>query len=202
MGRVLGVEIVVLSSPPSILLVGGRDLEDHDLCLLHKAQEPCAVAAGRTRFRCAEAHRRRASRRAARRVALPGRGEGSCSEDPILASSTNRCDVKILMGIDAADNVSLSPFDDLRHSQLPDLPCAPQLASPGPECAADMTGHETMEVRPFSGHHRHRRGKALTARRSPGGRQVRGKTRPGRSGVWVRPHQAPHGASLPNGPSL
>ena len=47
MGSVLGVEIVVLAASTPILLVGGRDLEDRDLCLLHGAQEPCAVAAGR-----------------------------------------------------------------------------------------------------------------------------------------------------------
>ena len=35
--------------------------------------------------------------------------------------------------------------------------------------------HETMKVRPFSGH-MHRRGKA-SPRGVPGGRQVRGKTR-------------------------
>ena len=43
MGGVLGVEIVVLAASTPILLVGGRDLEDRDLCLLHEAQEPCAV---------------------------------------------------------------------------------------------------------------------------------------------------------------
>jgi hypothetical protein len=37
MGRVLGVEIVVLAAPTTILLVGGRNLEDRDLRLLHEA---------------------------------------------------------------------------------------------------------------------------------------------------------------------
>ena len=47
MGGVLGVEIVVLAASTPILLVGGRDREDRDLCLLHEAQEPCAVTARR-----------------------------------------------------------------------------------------------------------------------------------------------------------
>src|ERR1700722_8772006 len=47
MGGVLRVEIVVLATPTPILLVRSRDLEDRDLCLLHEAQEPCAIAAGR-----------------------------------------------------------------------------------------------------------------------------------------------------------
>jgi hypothetical protein len=46
-GGVLRVEIVVLATPTSILLVWSRDLEDRDICLLHEAQEPCALAAGR-----------------------------------------------------------------------------------------------------------------------------------------------------------
>src|SRR5271163_2459757 len=171
MGRVLGVEIVVLSSPPSILLVGGRDLEDHDLCLLHKAQEPCAVAAGRLD---SDALKLTEGEHPGEHlaIALPGRGEGSCSEDPILLIDY-RCDVKILMGIDAADNVSLSPFDD-RHSQPPDCHALTGLHR---DRMRGQDSHETMEVRPFSGH-RHRRGKA-----SPQG--VPGRpTGPGKDTTW------------------
>jgi hypothetical protein len=104
MGRVLGVEIVVLSTPTPMLLVRSRDLEDGDLCLLHKAQEPCAVAAGRLD---SDALKLTEGEHPGEHLALalPGRGEGSCSEDPILLID-NRCDVKILMGIDAADNVT------------------------------------------------------------------------------------------------
>ena len=105
MGGVLGVEIVVLATPPPILLVWGRDLEDHDLCLLHEAQEPCAVAAGRLdsdALKLSEG----AHPGEHLAIALPGRGEGSCSEDPILFVD-NRCDVKILVGINAADDVTL-----------------------------------------------------------------------------------------------
>ena len=60
--------------------------------------------------------------------------------------------------------------------------------------------HETMKDRPFSGH-RHRRGKASRQRRS---RAVdRSRERHGWSiGVRVRPHRAPHGASLPVGRSV
>jgi hypothetical protein len=49
-------------------------------------------------------------------IALPGRGEGSRSNDPILFVD-DRCDVKILVGIDAADDATYS-FDN-RHSQPP-----------------------------------------------------------------------------------
>src|SRR5580704_4755780 len=141
MGRVLGVEIVVLSSPPSILLVGRRDLEDHDLCLLHKAQEPCAVAAGRLD---SDALKLTEGKHPGEHlaIALPGRGEGACSEDPILLIDY-RCDVKILMGIDAADNVSLSPFDD-RHSQPPD--CHALTGFTGTECA-DRTVTRPWHIR-------------------------------------------------------
>jgi hypothetical protein len=44
-----------------------------------------------------------------------------------------------------------------------------------PDRMRGQDSHETMKVRPFSGH-RHRRGKA-PPRGVPGGRQVRGKTR-------------------------
>jgi len=60
--------------------------------------------------------------------------------------------------------------------------------------------HETMEVRPFSGH-RHRRGKA-SPQGVPGRSTGPGKDTTWSIWVWVRPHRAPHGASLPNGPSL
>src|SRR5208283_5746520 len=119
-GRVLSVEIVVLSSPTSILLVGGRDLENRDLCLLHKAQEPCAVAASRL-YSDALQLTKGAHPGEHLAIALPGCGEGSCSEDPILLID-NRRDVKILVGVDAAGGVSLSPFDD-RHSLASRLPC-------------------------------------------------------------------------------
>jgi hypothetical protein len=49
-------------------------------------------------------------------IALLSRGEGSRSNDPILFVD-DRCDVKILVGIDAADDRTYS-FDD-RDSQPP-----------------------------------------------------------------------------------
>jgi hypothetical protein len=173
MGGVLRVEIVVLATPTPILLVRSRDLEDRDLCLLHKAQEPCAVAAGRLD---SDALKLTEGEHPGEHlaIALPGRGEGSCSEDPILLID-NRCDVKILMSIDAADNVSLSPFDD-RHSQPPD--CHALTGFTGTECA------DRTVTRPWrSGPSRVTGiGEAKPHRKAfPGGRQVRGKTRPGRS---------------------
>jgi len=49
-------------------------------------------------------------------IALPSRGEGSCSDDPVLFVD-DRCDVKILVGIDAADDATCS--SGYRHSQPP-----------------------------------------------------------------------------------
>src|SRR5271163_5332383 len=101
-----------------ILLVRSRDLENRDLCLLHEAQEPCAIAAGRLDSDALQlsegAH---PGQHLA--IALPGRGEGSRSNDPILFVD-DRCDVKILVGIDAAYDATLSSFDDC-HSQPPAL---------------------------------------------------------------------------------
>ena len=115
MGGVLRVEIVVLATPTPILLVRSRDLEDRDLCLLHEAQEPCAIAAGRLDSDALQlsegAH---PGQHLA--IALPGRGEGSRSNDSILFVD-DRCDVKILVGIDAADDATYS-FDD-HHSRPP-----------------------------------------------------------------------------------
>ena len=106
MGRVLSVEIVVLATPAAILLVGGRDLENRDPCLLHEAQEPCAIAAGRfypDALQVAEG----AHPGEHLAIALPGGGEASCSDNPILFVD-DRCDVKILVGIDAANNATCS----------------------------------------------------------------------------------------------
>jgi hypothetical protein len=53
MSGVLGVEIVVLASPASILFVLGRDLEHGNSGLLHKRQEASAIAAvDSTPMRC------------------------------------------------------------------------------------------------------------------------------------------------------
>ena len=69
-----------------------------------KAQEPCAIAAGQLDSDALQltegAH---PGEHLA--IALPGRGEGSCSDDPILFVD-DRCDVKILVGIDAADDAT------------------------------------------------------------------------------------------------
>ena len=106
MGRVLSIEIVVLASPAAILLVGSRDLENRNPSLLHEAQEPCAVAAARL---YSDALKLTEGSHPGEHlaIALPGGGEGSRFDDPILFVD-DRCDVQILMGIDAADNATLS----------------------------------------------------------------------------------------------
>ena len=50
-------------------------------------------------------------------ITLPGGGEASCSDNPILFVD-DRCDVQILVGIDASNNVIALAFG-YRHSQPP-----------------------------------------------------------------------------------
>jgi len=115
MGRVLSIEIVVLATPAAILLVGSGDLEDRDLCLLHEAQEPRAIAAGRfypDALQVAEG----AHPCEHLTITLTGGGEASRSDNPILFVD-DRCDVQILVGIDTSNNVMRS--FGYRHSQPP-----------------------------------------------------------------------------------
>ena len=114
-GSVLGVEIIVLATPAAILVVGSGDLENCNPCLLHEAQQPCAIATGRFYpdalqvAECAHPCEHLA-------IALTGGGEAPCSDNPILLID-DRCDVKILMGIDASNNAT-RPFG-CRHFQPP-----------------------------------------------------------------------------------
>jgi NAD(P)H-flavin reductase len=83
--------------------------------LLHEAEQAGAVAAGRLDSDALQlSEGTHPGQHLA--IALPSRGEGSRSNDPILFVD-DRCDVKILVGIDAADDATYS-FDD-RHSQPP-----------------------------------------------------------------------------------
>ena len=118
MGRVLSIEIVVLATPAAILLVGSGDLEDRDLCLLHEAQQPCAVATARL---YSDALKLTEGSHPGEHLAitLPGGGEASRFDDPVLFVD-NCCDVQILVGVDAADDATLSFFDNC-HSQPPAL---------------------------------------------------------------------------------
>jgi hypothetical protein len=128
-GRVLGVEIVVLATPAAILLIGRRDLEDRNASLLHEAQQPCAVAA-RGFYADALQVPEGAHPDEHLPIALAGSGEGLRSEYPILLVNS-RSDVKILVRIDATNDAAFSSFDN-RHSQPPAFLCTNGLA--GTEC--------------------------------------------------------------------
>jgi hypothetical protein len=129
MGRVLSIEIVVLAAPAAILLVGSGNLENCNPSLMHKAQQPCAVAAGRL---YSDALKLTEGSHPGEHltIALPGGGEASRFDDPILFVD-DRCDMKILVGIDAANNTTRS--FGCRHTQPPALTITNGFA--GTECA-------------------------------------------------------------------
>ena len=103
-------------------------------------------------------------------ITLPGGGEASRSDNPILFVD-DRCDVQILVGIDASNNATLS--FGYRHSQPPALTMRQWLRR---DRMRGQDSHETMRSGPsrVTGI-----GEAKPHRKAfPGGRQVRGKTRP------------------------
>ena len=126
-------------------------------------------------------------------IALTGGGEGSRFDNPILLID-DRCDVKILMGIHAADDATCSFV--YRHSQPPALTSTNGFAGPNAR-TGQSRDHEGQALLGSQASAR----QSLTARRS---RAVdRSRERHGWSiGVRVRPHRAPHGASLPVGRSV
>ena len=105
MGRVLRVEIVVLATLAAIVLVRRRDLQNLDPGLLHEAQQPGAIAAGRLDADALEltegAHPGEHLP-----IALPGRGKASASQNAV-AFIDDRRDMQILVGVDAADDATV-----------------------------------------------------------------------------------------------
>ena len=107
---VLSVEIVVFAC------LRRSCLEDRNPRSLHKAQGPCAVAAGQIYSDALQIAEGRYPGEHLP-IALAGRVEVSRSHDPILLID-NGCDVQILVRIDAADDSSLSSttaIPSLRH---------------------------------------------------------------------------------------
>jgi hypothetical protein len=186
MGRVLSVEIVVLATPAAILLVGRRDFENRNPGLLHETEETCAIAAGRLYSDALQvAEGAHPGEHLA--IALTGGGERSRSENSILLVD-DRCDVQILMGIDASNNATRSFGYD--HSQPPALTCTNGFAGPNARTgqSRDHGGHALL-------------GSQASARQSLTARRFRAVDRSGeRHGrsirVRVRPHRTPCGASL------
>ena len=186
MGRVLSVEIVVLATPAAILLVGRRDLENRNPGLLHETEETCAIAAGRL---YSDALKLTEGSHPGEHltIALPGGGEGSRFHDPILFVD-HRCDVQVLMGVDASNKATLS--FGYSHSQPPALTCTNGFAGPNARTgqSRDHGGHALL-------------GSQASARQSLTARRFRAVDRSGeRHGrsirVRVRPHRTPCGASL------
>ena len=103
MGGVLSVEIVVFASPAPVLPVRGRDLEDRNPRLLHKAQEACAVAAGAFDTHADESAK----------TMQPGQeflvaiwcGGELCGAQKPTSSAERGNGVAILVGVNAADDL-------------------------------------------------------------------------------------------------
>ena len=193
MGGVLRVEIVVLATPAAILLVGRRDLENRNPSLLHETEETCAIAAGRL---YSDALKLTEGSHPGEHltIALPGCGEGSRFHDPILFVD-DRCDVQVLMGIDASNNAALS--FSLQPFQASDFDLQEWLRRA--QCA-DRTVTRPWRSRPsrVTGI-----GEAKPHRKAfPGGRQVRGKTRPVDQSAGQTAPDALRRQSSPAGPSL
>ena len=197
MGRVLSIEIVVLATSAAILLVRGCDLENRNPGLLHETEKACAIAASRLytdalQVTCEGAH---PGEHLA--IALTGGGEGSRFDNPILL---------IHRPPRREDRLWVSTPPTMRRvPSFTAIPQPPALTSTngfaGPNARTGQSrDHEGQGPSPGSQLQTSAR-QSLTARRS---RAVdRSRERHGWSiGVRVRPHRAPHGASLPVGRSV
>src|ERR1700723_2792011 len=192
MGRVLSIEIVVLATSAAILLVRGCAPENRNPGLLHETEKACAIASSRLYTDVLQVTEGpHPGEHLA--IAISGGGEGSRFDNPILLIRDRR-DVKILMGIHAADDATCSFV--YRHSQPPALTSTNGFAGPNAR-TGQSRDHEGQALLGSQASAR----QSLTAR---GSRAVdRSRERHGWSiGVRVRPHRAPHGASLPVGRSV
>ena len=118
MRGILGVEIVVLAAPATILPVGRGDLEYCDPGLLQKAQEPGTVAAGRLDTDALDVAER-AHPGEHLPIALAGTGEGLRPQHTVLLVDHRR-DVQVLVGVDTSDNAMKSSWRF--HGSLPIQP--------------------------------------------------------------------------------
>ena len=149
--------------------------------LLHETEKACAIAASRLYTDALQVTEGpHPSEHLA--IAVTCGGEGSRSDNPILLIH-DRCDVKILMGIHAADDATCSFV--YRHSQPPALTSTNCFAGPNARTgqSRDHGGQALLGSQASAR-------QSLTARRS---RAVdRSRERHGWSiGVRVRPHRAP-----------
>jgi len=116
MGRILRVEIVVLSTSTAIVSVRRRDLQNLDPHGLNEAKQAGPIAAGRldpdpldlTEGSHPGEHLS---------VTLPGRGKALAPQNTVAFIDDGR-DMQILMGVDAANDMSLYLVPDV-HSEPP-----------------------------------------------------------------------------------
>jgi hypothetical protein len=116
MGRILRVEIVVLSTSTAIVSVRRRDLQNLDPHGLNEAKQAGPIAAGRldpdpldlTEGSHPGKHLS---------VTLPGRGKALAPQNTVAFIDDGR-DMQILMGVDAANDMSLCLVPDV-HSEPP-----------------------------------------------------------------------------------
>ena len=162
MSGVLGVEIVVLASPASILFVLGRDLEHGNSGLLHKPQQASAIAAGRFHANALQVAKRP---HPGQHLPMPcgsWRNYEFPERDPVRPRPPH---MQIFVRIHAADDATLQSFDD-SHSQPPALTLHERLRR-----ADAWTGRSRDHVRS---------GRAeFASRRQPGKRSIAARARPG-----------------------
>ncbi len=193
MRRVLGIEIIVLASPPPILIVRRRDFQDLDPRLLNEAEQASAIAAGRTRCRRAAAHRMIASSRAS-----AGSLGGSWQNISFREQGHVRRRPPQHAGPYGYPRRRRRGGFHLPRSRVASWFDRASTASPRPSAWTGQLRDQT--VRPFSGH-RHRRGKT-SPRGVPGRPTGPRKDTNGRSECGSGRTGTTRGANLPNGPSL
>jgi hypothetical protein len=117
MRGILGVEIVVLATPATIEPIRCRDFQNVDAGLLHEAQEPGAVAAGRLNTDAMDITERSHPGKHLP-IPLPGCRKASGSDNTVLLVNDSR-DMQILMGVHAAHDESFCAFFTTSHPGSP-----------------------------------------------------------------------------------
>jgi len=117
MRSILGVEIVVLATPATIEPIRCCDFQNVDAGLLHKAQEPGAVAAGGFDTDALDiAERLHPGKHLP--ISSAGCRKASGSDNTILLVNDSR-DMQILVGVHAAHDASFCAFFATSHSGSP-----------------------------------------------------------------------------------
>src|SRR3954469_5410714 len=194
MGRILRVEIVVLSASTAIVSVRGRDLQNLDPHGLNKAKQAGAITAGGldpdpldlTEGSHPSEHLS---------VTLPSRGKALAPQHTVVFIDDGRY-VQILVGVYATNDMLLCWVSDV-HSEPP---WCDRVSTAPPDRVRGQDSHVTR----WSGPSRVTGiGEAKPHRRAfPGGRRVQGKTRLVDRECGSGHTETPCGASLPSGRSV